>query len=369
RCFGRSGRRRRSFPSTPSSTARPTSTLASDSPSMSTCRSSHAIRVRSRNRSRRRRSSARGGRTRSATSKTPSTGSSGASTPRSARSRRSRRGWCRRRPTSSRSRRKRIARAGRPCSACSKRSAACAISGATGCRQRSICSCRLRSWRNSLAPRFADMATPRKYDTTKPHVALAFVLAAVVASVACGGKHADDETKAPDVPPITAETTKVARRAITEDLVVRGTVAAVPNEDVKVSALVAGRVNAVSVAEGDTVKEGQVIAELDRQPLEDQRRQAAAGGEQAKAQLENARLNLQRNEQLFERGIAAGKEVEDARAQLAAAQSALETANAQLSIAQRNVERAAVRSPIAGQVVKRMVSVGEQVDGTGAQPI
>src|SRR5262249_61472769 len=84
---------------------------------------------------------------------------------------------------------------------------------------------------------------------------------------------------------------------------------------------------------------------------------------------ETARLNWQRNEQSFEGGIAAGKEVEDARAQLAAAQSALETANAQLSIAQRNVERAAVRSPIAGQVVKRMVSVGEQVDGTGAQPI
>ena len=48
---------------------------------------------------------------------------------------------------------------------------------------------------------------------------------------------------------------------------------------------------------------------------------------------------------------------------------ALEQANAALDIAERNVERAAVRSPIAGQVVKRMVSVGEQVDGTAAQPI
>jgi RND family efflux transporter MFP subunit len=91
--------------------------------------------------------------------------------------------------------------------------------------------------------------------------------------------------------------------------------------------------------------------------------------EQAKAQLENARLNLQRNEQLFQRGIAAGKEVEDAKTAMAAAQSALEQANAALNTAVRNVERAAVRSPISGQVVKRMVSVGEQVDGTAAQPI
>ena len=117
------------------------------------------------------------------------------------------------------------------------------------------------------------------------------------------------------------------------------------------------------------MSQGQVIAELDRQPLLDQRRQAAAAVEQGKAQLENARLNLQRNDQLFQRGIAAGKEVEDARTALAAAQSALEQANAALNIAERNVERASVRSPISGQVVKRMVSVGEQVDGTAAQPI
>jgi RND family efflux transporter MFP subunit len=197
-----------------------------------------------------------------------------------------------------------------------------------------------------------------------------FALSTLPFFVMCGAKSGDEEeTKAPDVPTITAETAKVERRTFIDDLVVRGIIAAIPNEDVKVSALVAGRVNAVTVAEGDTVRQGHVIAELDRQPLEDQRRQAAAAVEQAKAQGENARLNLERNQQLFDRGIAAGKEVEDAKAQLAAASAALEQATASLSTANRNIERAAVRSPISGQVVKRMVSVGEQVDGTAAQPI
>jgi membrane fusion protein, multidrug efflux system len=186
--------------------------------------------------------------------------------------------------------------------------------------------------------------------------------------LSCGPKP-DDQPKPPEVPTITADTAKVGRRTLIDDLILRGAVVAIPNEDVKVSSLVAGRVNAVTVAEGDPVRQGQVIAELDRQPLIDQRRQAAAAVEQAKAQLENARLNLQRNEQLFQRGIAAGKEVEDARTAVAAAQSGLEQANAALNTADRNVERASVRSPIAGQVVKRMVSVGEQVDGTAAQPI
>jgi membrane fusion protein (multidrug efflux system) len=197
---------------------------------------------------------------------------------------------------------------------------------------------------------------------------LALVLA--VATVACGKKGGDDEDVKPaEVPTIVAEVAKVARRTLVEELLVRGTVTAIPNEDVRVSALVAGRVNTVTVAEGDSVRQGQVIAELDRRPLEEQRRQAAASIEQAKAQVENARLNLQRNQQLFQRGIAAGKEVEDAQAQMASAQSALEQANAAFNIASLNIERAQVRSPIAGQVVKRMVSVGEQVDGTAAQPI
>jgi RND family efflux transporter MFP subunit len=227
-----------------------------------------------------------------------------------------------------------------------------------------------------LAPTFVDAAVPRPAiaQAAVPRTATLGLRLAVSAWLviwsACGSaKPAEQEPQPADVPTITADTAPVRRQTIVEDLVVRGTIAAVPNEDVKVSALVAGRVNAVTIAEGDRVKQGQVIAELDRQPLLDQRRQAAAAVEQGRAQVENARLNLQRNQQLFERGIAAGKEVEDARAQSAAAQSALEQATAALNTAERNVERASIRSPIDGQVVKRMVSVGEQVDGTAAQPV
>jgi membrane fusion protein, multidrug efflux system len=189
-------------------------------------------------------------------------------------------------------------------------------------------------------------------------------------SAACAKKGGDEEEPKPaDIPTIIAETATVAQKTVVDNLVARGTITAVPNQDVRVSALVAGRVNSVTAAEGDTVREGQVIAALDRRPFEDQRRQAAAVVDQAKAQVENARLNLQRNQQLFDRGIAAGKEVEDARTAMASAQSALEQANASLSTADRQIERADVRSPISGQVVKRMVSIGEQVDGTAGQPI
>ena len=182
-------------------------------------------------------------------------------------------------------------------------------------------------------------------------------------------KSAQEEGAAVDVPTIVADVGKVTRQDLVAQLVVRGTIAALPNEDVRISALVPGRVMMLHVAEGDAVAAGQVVAEIDPRPLEDQKRQADAAVSQARAALENAKSNLDRTDRLFKRGIAAGKEVEDARAQQATAEASVETALAALDTATRQLSRAKVTTPIAGRVVKRLVNVGEQVDGTAAQPL
>ena len=198
-----------------------------------------------------------------------------------------------------------------------------------------------------------------------------FLLAALAGGLlaACTRPGGDEEIVSAEVPTISAETGTVVRRDLVEPLLVRGAVAAPPNEDVKLAAQVPGRVVAMSVAEGDAVQVGQVVAEIETPPLEDQQRQARAALAQAKAARENARLNLARTERLFERGNAAGKEVEDARAQSAASEAGREQAEAALATADRQLGRAHVRSPISGQVVKRFVGVGEQVDGTPTQPL
>jgi RND family efflux transporter MFP subunit len=194
------------------------------------------------------------------------------------------------------------------------------------------------------------------------------LLVFVLALPGCA-KKAVEEGAAENVPTITADVGKVLRQDLVERLVVRGTITAVPNEDVRISALVPGRVMMLKVAEGDAVAAGQIVAEIDPRPLEDQKRQAVAAVAQAKASLENAKLNLERTDRLFKRGIAAGKEVEDARSQQAVAEAGVETAQAMLATADRQLTRTKVTSPIAGSVVKRLVSVGEQVDGTAAQPL
>lgn len=212
----------------------------------------------------------------------------------------------------------------------------------------------------------------RPFPTSGPStqgLLLAAIVSAVVSTSACGSRPAEEAEAVAAVPTITADVATVARRTLDESLTIRGSITTLPNQDVKVSALVPGRVDTLTVAEGDAVREGQVIASLDGRALEDQRRQSAAGVQQATVRLENARLELQRSDRLFARGIAAGKEVEDAKTAVAEAQAALEQASASLNTATLQLDRIHVRAPIGGLVVKRMVSVGEQVDGTAAQPI
>lgn len=163
--------------------------------------------------------------------------------------------------------------------------------------------------------------------------------------------------------------TKVLRADISLMLSVSGTIAALPNQDVKVSALVPGRITGMLVAEGDRVKEGAVLANIDSHSFRDQLQQAQASVDQAKASLENARAGRTRNENLFQRGIAARKDVQDATTQERVAEAALKQAQSALALARLQLSRTEVKSPLSGTVVKRLVSAGEQVDGTGTQPI
>jgi len=211
---------------------------------------------------------------------------------------------------------------------------------------------------------------PRRLSGARP-IIWAAALVAVALGCACSGKTGGDDEAAGDrrEPVATVTVTKVVRGDIQSWLTITGTVAALPNRDVKVSALVPGRIAKMLAAEGDRVRAGQVLAKIEDRPFLDQIQQAEASVAQAKANLENAQLSLTRNEDLFKRGIAARKDLEDARTQASVDQAALQQAQVLLSLAQFQQSRTAVHSPLQGTVVKRFLSDGEQVDGTAASAI
>lgn len=193
----------------------------------------------------------------------------------------------------------------------------------------------------------------------------AALLAAVVLYAGCGP--ADLAKEATPIPEVTVTTAR--KGPLNEKLTVSGNLTALPNRDAKVCALVPGRIQSVLVTEGDFVQPEQILAQLDSTFLHDQLTQTEAAVAQAKANVENAKVSADREEGLLERGIAARKEVEDARTQLSVNQALLQQAEAARSAARTQMARSVLRAPFAGTVVHRYLGAGEQVDGTSSQPV
>jgi RND family efflux transporter MFP subunit len=196
-------------------------------------------------------------------------------------------------------------------------------------------------------------------------LSLAFVGGVVVFGAACKRSGGDEESlKKPAVKVATVGEARIAPR-----VTVAGVLAPLPGKDVKVGALVPGRVDRVFVAEGDAVKSGQALAHVEAEPLRQNVSQAQAQREHASAELQNAKTKLERAERLYRDGIAAKQEVDDARAAVVAAESGLKSAQATGGIAGVQLERATLRAPIDGVVAAILVPAGQPVDGNGTPVI
>ncbi|HET9753527.1 MAG TPA: efflux RND transporter periplasmic adaptor subunit, partial [Myxococcales bacterium] len=168
------------------------------------------------------------------------------------------------------------------------------------------------------------------------------------------------EPEAP--PPLAVQVVKASRGDVSEIVEVAGDLSAPPGMDVKLGPLVAGRLGAVLVGEGDTVHEGQALARLDATPLRDALSQAEAQLAQARAQQRNAEAKLARAEEALKAGVAAAQEVEDDRYALAQAEGALKSAQAARSTARNQLGRSELRAPFDGVVAHLFVPAGEPVD-------
>jgi len=151
----------------------------------------------------------------------------------------------------------------------------------------------------------------------------------------------------------------------------RGTLPAmvrIPNEQLRiVSAPVAGMIEQLLVAPGDSVRRGQVIARLSSpQALELQRDALQAG-----AQATLVQQNLKRDEQLFAEGLIAESRLQATRA--AAAQAAAQAGERRQGLALAGLAPGrlggplALVAPIDGVVLAQEAEVGRRVDA--AAPI
>ncbi len=188
----------------------------------------------------------------------------------------------------------------------------------------------------------------------------------ILLALAAGCRHAEPE--APPAPR-TVRCAPAQARQVRDSVELRGTVAPLPDRDAQIAAQVAGRILRVLVREGDAVTAGQAVARIDAAPLTDEAEQAEAARAKVAAERRNADATKARTERVFEHGIAARQEVDDAVTRAEAARAAEGEATAAARRARRQVDRAVLRSPLAGVVVRVMRRPGELVDGTPATPV
>ena len=122
-----------------------------------------------------------------------------------------------------------------------------------------------------------------------------------------------------------------------------------------------GRIRKIRVKVGDTVKAGDVLAELDVRPLNLARQQAESQLSAARARLVEHRGELQRHRKLFRDGWVAKAKLDRVKAGYDSAASTVVAAQAEVDLRTRDVRLAVMRAPFSGVIAKKFVQSFQEV--------
>lgn len=160
-------------------------------------------------------------------------------------------------------------------------------------------------------------------------------------------------------PQLIYETATVGKNDISSSVTATGTIE--PVTEVEVGTQVSGIISNIFVDYNSIVKEGQVIAEMDKVTLESELASAEASYEGSKAEYEYQEKNYSRNKALHEKSLISDTDYEQSLYNYRMAESTFHSSEAALAKAQRNLSYATITSPIDGVVIDRAVEEGQTV--------
>ena len=140
-------------------------------------------------------------------------------------------------------------------------------------------------------------------------------------------------------------------------------------QDVEIRPMVSGFITKMYVKEGQTVKKGQVLFEINKVTYEAAVRQASAAVNSAAAQLNTSKLTYENNQKLFANNVIGTYELEASKNAYENARAALAQARANYTSAKQNLNYCYVTSPANGVVGDLPYRVGALVSASSAQPL
>jgi len=184
----------------------------------------------------------------------------------------------------------------------------------------------------------------------------------------CACRHEAPEETATETP-VAVQVEPSRSGPIREVIAATGLVTAAPGAELIVTAPEAARIAELPKAEGDRVRTGDLLVRFEIPSLTAGATSSRAAIEQAQARVENAKAAATRVQGLFERGVAARKEVEDSNRELREANAALEQAQSASGAANALAARTVVRAQFDGVVAKRWHNPGDLVEPGPGDPI
>jgi multidrug efflux system membrane fusion protein len=136
---------------------------------------------------------------------------------------------------------------------------------------------------------------------------------------------------------------------------------------VTIKSRVDGQIVKVAFAEGQEVKAGDPLIQIDPRPFQAALDQALANQEKDSANLANAQRNLARDSALLKSNLAVSQQQYDNdKATVAADQALVDSDKAAIEAARLNLGYADIRAPIDGRLGLRLVDIGNMVRATDA---
>src|SRR5450830_282865 len=200
------------------------------------------------------------------------------------------------------------------------------------------------------------------------------ISAAIVVLIGGGAwalMHRTDAMAAPNPqvqqgPAISVTTVQVQERDVPLYLAGVGTVTA--NASVTVKVRIDGQLDKVAFTEGQDVKAGQLLAQIDPRALQAQLEQVEAQKARDQAQLSNAKIDLQRYTSLREQDAATQQQLDTQKALVGQLDATVKTDQAQIDYAKVQLSYTKIKAPIGGRTGARLVDAGNIVhaaDATG----